>query len=87
MCDAKAELEIVLEALDRLDVDVRRERCGGGGGGLCILKGKKIIFVDLDADDVTRLECSLQALAGLPDAETLFLPPAIREQVDQRRNL
>ncbi len=87
MCDAKAELEIVLKALDRLDVDVRHEACGGGGGGLCILNGKKIVFVDLDADDITRLESSLQALAGLPDAETLFLPPTIREGVDRIRNL
>ena len=87
MCETKAELEIVLEALGRLDVDVRRERCGGGGGGLCILKGKKIVFVDLDADEITRLECSLQALAGLPGAETLFLPPPIREHVDRLRNL
>ena len=76
----------MLEALDKLDVDVRRERCGGGGGGMCILKGKKIVFVDLDADEITRLECSLQALAGLPDAEILFLPPAIREHVDRLRN-
>ena len=87
MCGAKAELEIVLEALDRLDVAVRHERCGGSGGGLCIVKGRKIVFVDLDADELTRLECSLQALAGLPDAETLFLPPAIREHVDRLRSV
>ncbi|MCH8149658.1 MAG: hypothetical protein IH987_17005 [Planctomycetes bacterium] len=85
MGGANAELEIVLEALDRLDVDVRCERCGGGGGGLCILKGKKIVFIDLDADEITRLECALQALACLPGAETIFLPPATRERVDRLR--
>ena len=85
MCDRKAELEIVLEALGRLGVDVRRERCGGSGGGSCMVKGKRIIFVDLDADKVTRLECSLQALADLDDAETIFLPPAVREHLDRLR--
>ena len=75
----------MLEALDRLGVDVRRERCGGSGGGSCTVRGKRIVFVDLDADEVTRLECSLQALADLADAETLFLPPTVREHIDRLR--
>ena len=79
MCETKAELEIVLEALGRLDVDVRRERCGGGGGGLCSMSGKQTCFVDIDANSSQNAEMCARALEKLVDIENVYLRPAVRE--------
>jgi hypothetical protein len=81
--DAGAHLEVVLELLGRLGVTVRFEHMGDGGGGLCVVRGCRIVFVDLDADIATRLERSLEALAACPELETLYVPPAIRELIDR----
>lgn len=85
MRDPTAQLESVLDAFERLGVEVRNERCGGRGGGICTLQGKQRLYVDLDADGITRLERSIEALASVPGVEAMFLPPAIRELVDKVR--
>jgi len=85
MHDPATQLELILEALETLGVQIRHDRCGGSGGGLCTVRGQRVIFVDLDADLMTRAERSIEALAALPGAETMFLPPAIRERVDKCR--
>lgn len=85
MHDPATQLEFILEALEILGVQIRHDRCGGSGGGLCTVRGQRILYVDLDADLMTRTERSIEALASLPEAETMFLPPAIRERVDKYR--
>jgi len=79
--EAAGHLEVVTELLGRLGVTVRYEHLGGGGG-LCVVRGCKIVFIDLDSDIATRLERSLEALAACPELETLYVPPAIRELTD-----
>ncbi len=81
MEDSAAQLELIVETIEKLGVQVRHEYCGGGGG-LCALRGQRVLYVDLSADLVTRVERSIEALASLPDTEKVFLPPTLREQVD-----
>jgi len=81
--DSAAHVEVVLELLSRLGVSVRFERMAGSGGGLCEVRGRRMVFVDLDADIATRLERSVEALAACPELETVYVPPAIRELIDR----
>ena len=61
------------------------ERLGGEGGGLCTLRDKRVLFVDIDADVATRVERCLTALAEVPTVDSLYVMPALREQIEQRR--
>lgn len=81
--DTIAQFDAAVELLERWDVDIRREHLGGGGGGLCSLRGRRIVFIDLDADIPTRLEQTLRALAGLPELESAYVTPALRELIEQ----
>lgn len=83
--DIDAKLDALRSLFERLEIDVRQERLGGDGGGLCQVRGRRIVFVDMDADPATRLERAIQALAALPELEDLFIPPTIREDLDRVR--
>jgi len=73
----------LLEICEKLDLVVRAERLGGGGGGICKLKGKSIIFIDLDAEADVRYERLLRDLKPLPKLEELYLLPAIRADLER----
>ena len=80
------QFDKLLEVFERLGIEVRWERLGGGsGGGLCRVRGQQVLFIDLDADAATRMEQCLAALINLPEAESLYLPPALRERIDRIR--
>ncbi|MGB2986703.1 MAG: hypothetical protein WBE26_12565 [Phycisphaerae bacterium] len=82
-----AQLDIVIGLFGRLGIEVRQEHLGGGGGGLCVLHGRRLAFVDLDADPATRLECSLRALAACPELDNVYVPPVIRELIQQNEKV
>lgn len=71
----------MLELLRRFGIEVRSERLGGGGGGLCRVKGKRVLFVDLDADQQTQSERCIEALRMQPEIESMYLTPALRALV------
>ena len=76
--DLLAEL---LELAGRLNVEVRRLPMGGAGGGLATLRGRRILFVDLDAPTDVQLDVSAQGLARLDLAaalEGVYIRPALR---------
>ena len=81
--DVEAQFDAVLDVFGRLDIEVRHEGLGGAGGGLCTIRGKRVLFVDLDADPATRLETSARALAGLAELEGLYISPVLRELIDR----
>jgi hypothetical protein len=83
--DALAQIDMVVELLERLGVEVRRERMGGSGGGLCRMRGRQVMFLDEDADAATRLERCAAGLAMMPESESVFLPPELRERVERMR--
>jgi hypothetical protein len=70
---------------ERVHAEVRYERLGGDGGGLCVLKGRRILFIDLDADATTRYEATLQAVSGLPNFSDFHIPPVIEEDLARFR--
>ena len=80
--DAWDQLQSAIDVLTNLEIDVRQERLGGDSGGLCKLRGQRVVFVDLDADVATRLERCIEVMRGLSDLETVYLPPHLREKLD-----
>lgn len=83
--DPTAQLYELARVFEGLGMEVRMERLGGDGGGLCRVRGKSIVFVDLDADLETRIERCVAALARMPEAETAYLSPVLRERLEQLR--
>ena len=49
-------LEHGLDLAARLGYQIRQEYLGGNGGGGCVLKGKKIFFLDLALDPAEQLD-------------------------------
>lgn len=86
MPDPESTLGMIKELCQRLEIPVREEHLGGDGGGLCIMRDERLFFVDLDADAATSLAQSARALARLPELESVFLPPALRQILDSARN-
>ena len=85
MTESTALFVEILDLLSRLGVDVRQERLGGAGGGLCTIRGKSVLFLDLDADLATLTTGCLDVLADLSEVDSLYVSPALRERIEQRR--
>ena len=77
------EIEAQLTSLaDRLDIEVRHIRYQGEGG-LCILRGKRVLIVNdwLAAPD--RVSVMAKALATLDGLDEMYLLPEIRELLEK----
>ena len=83
--DPFAQIDLIVDLLTRMDIEVRREKMGGEGGGLCQMRGRRVMFIDEDADAATRIDRCVTGLANLPEIESMFLPPDLRDQVDRAR--
>ena len=83
--DVASQFDMIVELFDRLGVEVRQERLGGSGGNLCHVRGEAVMFVDLEADVATRADRCLEALASLPQIDTVFVPPELRERIESYR--
>ncbi|HOK65517.1 MAG TPA: hypothetical protein PK054_06480 [Anaerohalosphaeraceae bacterium] len=86
--DYQAILDEFLELLSSQGVQVRQESMGGGGGGLCEIRGRMIFFLDTQA---SALDSAVQAgkavLKVIEDPETIFLKPAVRDFLDRVRQM
>ena len=83
--DVASQLDMIVDLFDRLDVEVRQERLGGAGGNLCHVRGEAVMFIDVEADVATRADRCLEALARLPQIDTVFIPPELRERIESYR--
>jgi hypothetical protein len=85
--DIESKFAAVLEVCSKLSIEVRSERLGGSGGGICKLKGKSIVFIDLDAEPEVRYERLIADLSKIPQIDTIFLLPEIRADMERLRDL
>src|SRR5262245_13719701 len=81
----ETQLDALIEAAEAIGLTVRREPLGGSGGGLCMLKGRRVLFVDTLADAETRYERVLAALAPLRELDATYLRPDVREEIERMR--
>ena len=78
---AQDKLDQLVKIAKDLGVSVRYESMDGAGGGLCKLRNKLVLFVDMDADALTSYEKVLLALADNFDLEPIYLRPEIRQDL------
>lgn len=76
-------LEQLLALLESNNVEVRTEPLGGGGGGLCKIKGQYTFFVDSDSATVDSAVISAQALAKVVDIDAVYIRPEVREFIEK----
>lgn len=69
--------------LERQGVEIRTVSLGGGGGGLCRIKGKYTFFIDSDAATAETAGLCAEAVVRLIDIESVYLKPEVREFVEK----
>jgi hypothetical protein len=79
-------LEAALEAARGMGYEVREEWLGGTGGGLCVVKGRWRLFVDLQQSVQERLDETLEVLATADEPTILKFPPPVRGLLDLRKS-
>jgi hypothetical protein len=73
----------LLRLAEQLGIAVRHAHLGGSGGGLAAFKGKRELFIDLDAAPVEQLEQTTRAMARVDGLERIYLRADVRELIDQ----
>jgi len=72
-------LEHALGLANQLGYDIRHDWLGGSGGGGCILRGRKLLLIDLALGTAEQLEQVIDALRHDREAPKLPMPPELRE--------
>jgi hypothetical protein len=83
--DAERLLDELVQAARRLGVEVRAEPFetpAAVGGGHCMLRGARLVLIDLRAPLVDRLGALARALGEL-GSEAVYMAPEARELVDR----
>lgn len=83
--DIGSRLEELLRLAEEIGIDLRTEPMGGEGGGMCLLKGRRVLFVDTSADVATRYERTLAGMAQVPELEGRYILPELRRDLEQQR--
>lgn len=79
-------LEHGLNLAARLGYQIRQEFLGGNGGGGCVLRGKKIFFLDLALDPAEQLDQVIETLLHDPGALQLPMPHQLSELLAVRKS-
>jgi len=75
-------LEELLALLEANGVTVRSEPLGGSGGGLCVLKGERIFFVDTQAASAVIAALCAEAVTKVLDIEGIYIRPEVRRFIE-----
>jgi hypothetical protein len=75
-------LDYLIELARRLGYAVREEWLDGSGGGACVLKGQKILFVDQSLAPSDRIEQIARSLKGTDELAKIYVLPEARELLD-----
>jgi len=78
----QAILEELLALLEANAVKIRREPLGGQGGGLAMMKGQNIFFMDTEAPSAEVATLCAEAVTKLLDIETIYLRPEVRQFIE-----
>lgn len=79
-------MEELLALLEANDVTIRNEPLGGSGGGLCTVKGKRILFVDTEAPSIVTATICAESLPKVADIEQIFIKPQVRQFIEDHSN-
>lgn len=78
-------LEDLLGLLETNGVKIRSEPLGGGGGGLCTIKGEHIFFMDTQSASSEMAVICAEAVGKVVDIESIYIKPQIREFIEAHK--
>ncbi len=76
-------LDSLIYQIELSGTQVRKEKMGGSGGGLCRFKTKNLFYFDVDASKTDSTIASAKALDELVDIESIYLRPEVREFINR----
>ena len=76
-------LEDLLALLEAEGVNIRKEPLGGSGGGVCMIKGKKLFFVDTQAPLAETAALCADAVSKAVDIENIYVRQEVREFIEK----
>jgi hypothetical protein len=82
--DSVELLEEALNAAREIGFDIREEWFGGSGGGACAVRGRKILFLDLNLGPRQRLDQVLTALRSDPQTAEIMMTTMLRRVLESR---
>jgi hypothetical protein len=83
--DEIGTLHRLIELAESLGVEVRKAPPGGSdhpGGALVRLGSRQMLFLDPDAPVPDQIVVAVDALRSRPELEEQFLPPDLRERLE-----
>jgi hypothetical protein len=75
-----------LDLARQLGYEIRQDWLGGNLGGGCILRGRKILFLDLALGPAEQLDQVVDALRHEPEALQFPMPQAVRDLLVVRKS-
>ncbi|HEY1686661.1 MAG TPA: hypothetical protein VGG19_18000 [Tepidisphaeraceae bacterium] len=72
----------LLDFAARIGIEVRHAHLGGNATGLAQTKNKRILVIDLDATPLDQLHQTARALARIPQLDTEYLRPDLRQLLE-----
>ena len=73
----------LLDLAERLGIKVRYVSLGGEGGGICTIRGERVLFVDNSAGLLDRVAATSRALAEEVDLSDVYVLPEVREALER----
>ncbi|HEY4235282.1 MAG TPA: hypothetical protein VGM76_17760 [Lacipirellulaceae bacterium] len=80
-------VQLLNEALDaarRLGFDVRQDWLGGNGGGHCLVRGRRMLLLDVAQSPDEQLEIVADALRGEKQVAALKISRSLAERIAGR---
>jgi hypothetical protein len=78
-------LREALEAARSSGFEIRQDWLGGDGGGHCLVRGRKLVLIDIAQSTEEQLEIVAEALSGEPGAARFVRSPELAERLKTRR--
>jgi hypothetical protein len=72
-------LDYLIELARRLGFEIREEWLDGTGGGACVIKGQRILFVDQSLSPADRVDQIARSLRGSEELAKIYVLPEARE--------
>ena len=78
-------LEQAVEVARQLGFEIRQDWLGGEGSGHCILRGRRLLLLDLAQSPQEQLAAVRDALRGEVRISQVSMSPELAEMLDLRR--
>ena len=82
--DDQRIVDELLALLEANGVGIRSEPLGGGGGGLCTIKGRRTFFVDTQAPAGDVAARCAEAVPKVLDIESVYMRPEVRQLIERQ---